>query len=204
MLSGILGDKKSIRIVIICICIIAGYKFGMYQYRQSQKIVLGEDMKAAVTEIVMSYEDFDSVKIAEDKTWKEYFTSTFIQNSRFSFEYLREAAKKNNGIISAKDVNYMQKSLTGEDIDFSDIVGEGIDSKASSSKINRGILEIDENEPVMDGGVLKGTIDVESEPSGEGNIVEKRKVSVYLVKNPESCFDGLSIRTVYFGKIPDN
>ena len=200
MISKILGDKKSIITLIICICLIVGYHFGMHLYKQSQKIVLGDDMKAAITEMAMSYENFYSDEIPKYKDWKEYFISTFIQNSRFSCKYLTEAAKKNNGIINVKDINYIHKSLTGVDIDFSDIAGEGIDCNASSSKLNRGILGEYDSEPVVDGGVLKGVIDVESD--GEDNIVEKRRVSTYLVKNPDSCFDGLSIRSLYSEKIP--
>jgi len=165
--------------------------------KQVESFTLGDDLRTAITELAGSDEYLDKKSVtADEKHWKEQFISDFIQNSRLSFSYLDKISKENDGMVSVKELNYMQKSLTGVELDFSDIVDKAVDANRSSSKLNQGTLSNYVYESASDGIDLTAILDIESEPIGQDFWIAKRIVTVHLIKNPESCFDGYTITSL--------
>jgi len=105
-------------------------------------------------------------------------------------------SKDKNGMIDVKEINYMQKSLTGVELDFSDVVDKTVDIKQASDNLSSGTLSGYKYEPVENGAVITGILDTGIKNEDEGPWSGRRKVKVYLVKNPESCFDAFTISSL--------
>ena len=99
-------------------------------------------------------------------------------------------------MIDVKEINYMQKSLTGVELDFSDVVDKTVDIKQASDNLSSGTLSGYKYEPVENGAVITGILDTGIKNEDEGPWSGRRKVKVYLVKNPESCFDAFTISSL--------
>ena len=165
--------------------------------KQVESFTLDDDLRMAITELAGSDEYLNKKSVtADEKHWKEQFISDFIQNSRLSFSYLDKISKENDGMVSVKELNYMQSSLTGVELDFSDIVDKAVDANRSSSKLNQGTLSNYVYESASDGIDLSAILDIESEPIGQDVWIAKRIVTVHLIKNPKSCFDGYTITSL--------
>lgn len=65
----------------------------------SGEFVMGDNLKAAITQLALSYDSFDP-DLVDREEWKETFITRFIQNSRLSFDYLEMVSEKNSGEIS--------------------------------------------------------------------------------------------------------
>jgi len=165
--------------------------------KQVESFTLGDDLRTAITELAGSDEHLDKKSVTVDeKHWKEQFISDFIQNSRLSFSYLDKISKENDGMVSVKELNYMQSSLTGVELDFSDVVDKTVDIKQASDNLSSGTLSGYKYEPVENGAVITGILDTGIKNEDEGPWSGRRKVKVYLVKNPESCFDAFTISSL--------
>ena len=123
-----------------------------------------------------------------------------IDNQNLKIEQLKidseKISKENNGMIDVKEINYMQKSLTGVELDFSDVVDKTVDIKQASDNLSSGTLSGYKYEPVENGAVITGILDTGIKNEDEGPWSGRRKVKVYLVKNPESCFDAFTISSL--------
>ena len=147
-------------------------KLDVDEYVYPSDFELGDDLRGAITELACCYHDFDETVI-DGEDWKNIFLARFIQNSRYSFQYMDEQETKNNGFISQEQVEYIQYSLTGKKLDFSDY------------------MEI----------VLSADMQLQSDGT---NNKKKEKLTVYLIKNPYSCFDGYSIRKLISEDVTEN
>lgn len=173
---------------------------GVNQYVYNSEFELGKDLKNAIAELACCYDEFDE-NVVHDETWKKIFLTRFIQNSRYSFDYLDKQAEKGNGFITREQVEYIQYSLTNEKIDFSDCVEKEVDTQDATSGMNFGNIINYEYESHDEEIVLSADMQLQSD--GTNNVKEK-KVTVYLIKNPYSCFDGYSIKQLVSEDVTEN
>lgn len=168
--------------------------------KQSQtSFTPGNDLKGAI-QLLSFYDKFDSKELRNDSYWKEYFISKFIKNSRFSFGYLEKISKKSKGIIGVKDLNYMQKSLTGEDLDFSEFQNKVNINDCTSGTVDAKLTDFS-CEAIGKKIFLRGIVEFEDDPISSGNIIERRNIEVELFVNKNSCFDGYSITMIKTQKV---
>lgn len=162
---------------------------GIKKYEYPLEFSMGDNLKTGITQLALSYDNFDKDSV-DSGDWKEIFIARFIQNSRVSFDYLEMISDKNNGFIQVDELNYIQFSLTNIEIDFSSYVDGSVNIMDSSSPLNYGwISEYEYKE--TDNGVIV-TADFEVGTDGT-DVMQERCITVELVKNPYSCFDGYSI-----------
>jgi len=165
---------------------------GIKAYEYPLEFSLGDDLKSAVIQLALLYEDFDQTVVLE-KDWKDTFIAAFIQNSRFSFTYLDQIAQQHDGQIGIRELNYIQKSLTNIDVDFSSDVKDSVNRYDDASAMTYGNIvgyqykEADDRVSVI--------ADLEVGADGT-DAVTNREVTVTLIKNPYSCFDGYSIESI--------
>lgn len=148
-----------------------------------------ECCRAAITQLALSYENFDQDSVRSEN-WKENFIARFIQNSRLSFDYLDMISDQNNGQISTDELNYIQYSLTNTELDFSSYVDGFINRNDSASPLNYGWISEYDYEYINSRVII--TADFEAGYDGTDSMQE-REITVKLVKNPYSCFDGYSV-----------
>lgn len=84
---------------------------GVKSYNYPSEFSIGDNLKGAIEELAISYADFDQ-NLVKSEDWKKDFIRYFIQNTRFSFDYLDQVSEKNNNKIGINELNYMQYSLT--------------------------------------------------------------------------------------------
>lgn len=177
---------------------------GIEEYEYPLEFSMGDNLKTAMTQLALSYENFDEDSVGGEY-WKETFIDRFILNSRASFEYLDMVSDKNNGLISADELNYIHYSLTHTKLDFSSYADGSVNRKDSASFLNYGWI-CDYDYEYIDNGVM---ITAGFEIGYDGtDSMRKREIIVELVKNPYSCFDGYSVVSVSSkaasGPKPDN
>ncbi len=171
-------------------------KLKIAEYIDSEEFTLPPNLKIAIEELALNYDTFDSSKTKE-RFYPKFFLSSYCQNSRMTYDYMEKIEKENNGLISRKEVEYIQYSLTKEFIDFQDFVGkEGIDHNQTSSGIGFG--EIISYEANRNGDEVSLTAQFKF----RGRNVEQTSLSrlyelnIVLIKNLKSCFDGYSIKSL--------
>ncbi len=174
-------------------------KPGIQQYEYPPEFSLGDDLRTAITQLALAYNQFDKDSI-DNKGWKEIFVARFIQNSRASFEYLNMLSEKDEGRISLDELYYIHYSLTGVELDFSSYSDGFVNRYDDASSFNNGVISGWDFEDVGDGVVV--TADFLVEYDG-GSTVQKRKLTVNLAKNPYSCFDGYSIVSIVSELVDD-
>ena len=166
---------------------------------QNQEIefVLGENLAGAITELALRYDEFDMTAMQED-SYPDIFLSAFCQNSRFTFDYLANLMEKGDGILSQEQVEYIQYSLTGENVDFTDYVGEeGIDIYQSTSGLLFGEIASYEGEVKGKEVALAAVFEFRTMHDIEAERPTKvYELTVALEKNEDSCFDGYSIKSM--------
>ena len=162
-------------------------------YTYSEEFTLEENLNKAITELALMYDNFDWSKTKED-TYGTSFISHYCQNSRLSYDYLEKMRRENNGILSEEHVRYIQYSLTKENVDFQDNIPlGGIDINQSTSSLGFGkILSYEAEE---DGEEVHLVAQFERGTDGSEN-TNLYELSIVLIKNPQSCFDGYSIKTL--------
>lgn len=165
---------------------------GIEEYIYPSEFSMGDNLKTAITQLALSFETFDEGSVSSEH-WKELFITKFIQNSRVSFEYLDMISDKNDGQIRAEELNYIQYSLTGIELDFSSYANAPINRNDAASSLNYGRISGYDYE-YTDHGV-RITADFEVGYDGSDSM-QKREITVELVKNPYSCFDGYSVAAV--------
>lgn len=153
---------------------------------------MGDNLKIAITQLALSYDNFDKDSV-ESEEWKEIFISGFIQNSRLSFDYLDMISEKNNGQVSADELNYIQYSLTGVELDFSSYEGGFVNRYDDASMLNYGSISGYDFEYTDNGVVVIADLEIGFDGTAS---TRKREITVELVKNPHSCFDGYSVVSV--------
>ena len=162
------------------------------EYEYPSEFSMGDNLETAVTQLALCYDNFDKDS-AYSEEWKEIFVSRFIQNTRSSFDYLDVVSGKNNGQISVDELNYIQYSLTGVELDFSSLAGDGLDRYDAASPLNYGAIT-GYNYEYTDQGVI---VTADFEVGYDGMATEQeREITVELVKNPYSCFDGYSVVSI--------
>ena len=162
------------------------------EYEYPSEFSMGDNLKTAVIQLALCYDNFDKDSVCSEE-WKEIFVSRFIQNTRSSFDYLDMVSGKNNGQISVDELNYIQYSLTGVELDFSSFASDGLDRYDAASPLNYGSITGYDYEDTDQGVIV--TADFEVGYDGTAS-AQEREITVELVKNPYSCFDGYSVVSI--------
>ncbi len=158
----------------------------------SGEFVMGDNLKAAITQLALSYDSFDP-DLVDREEWKETFITRFIQNSRLSFDYLEMVSEKNSGEISTDELNYIQYSLTGMELNFSTYIDGSVNRYDAASPLNYGSISGYDYENTEQGVILTADLEVGFDGTDHR---EKRKLTAELVKNTDSCFDGYTVVSV--------
>lgn len=157
---------------------------------------LSDDLAGAIALIAQSYNEFDSTSV-EGEAWQEFFTSHFLMNSHYGFEYLNDLTEKNSNIIDEEQAEYMSYSLTGVKSDFT--FAEPLDYNNAASFFNDAYLESYTSEMLDDGVLVHAVITTISTTIENDEAVisnTSHNVDVKLVNNSSSCFDGYSISSL--------
>ncbi|MDE7251907.1 MAG: hypothetical protein K2O32_03060 [Acetatifactor sp.] len=165
---------------------------GIKEYEYPSEFSMGDNLETAITQLALSYESFDQ-DCVNSESWQRFFIGRYIQNSRLSFDYLDMLCDQNDGQISVEELNYIQYSLTYTELDFSSYVDGPINRYDASSSLNYGWISEYDYEDTDDGVIV--TANVEEGYDGT-NATWKYEITVELIKNPYSCFDGYSVLTV--------
>jgi len=170
---------------------------GLIACGKKTEFVMGDNLAGAITELALVYDEFDMTLIKEE-SYSNIFLSSFCQNSRFTFDYLANLMEKGDGILSQEQVEYIQYSLTGEQVDFTGYVGEeGIDIYQSTSGLGFGqIVSYEAKENGNEVNLVasfeyRSFYDIEAEKP-----TKVYELAVDLEKNEDSCFDGYSIKAM--------
>lgn len=157
---------------------------------------LSDDLAGAIALIAQSYNEFDSTSV-EGEAWQEFFTSHFLMNSHYGFEYLNDITEKNSNIIDEEQAEYMSYSLTGVKSDFT--FAEPLDYNNAASFFNDAYLESYTSEMLDDGVLVHAVITtISTTIENDEPVVSNTSynVDVKLVNNSSSCFDGYSISSL--------
>ena len=165
---------------------------GIQKYEYPSEFSMGDNLKTAITQLALSYDDFGKDTV-NSESWKEIFIARFIQNARASFDYLDMISDESNGQISVEQLNYIQYSLTGTELDFASVAGDSINRNDAASSLNYGWISEYSYKETSDGVIV--TADFETGYDGTDS-THRRKIIVELIKNPYSCFDGYSVVSV--------
>lgn len=165
---------------------------GIEAYDYPAEFSMGDNLKTAITQLALCYECFDKDAVGDDM-WKELFVARFIQNSRLSFDYLDMISEQNKGEIGIDELNYIQYSLTNIALDFSSDIDGTVNRYDASSALTHGQISRWDYADTDDGVVM--TADLEVEWDGT-KVTRKRELTVHLVQNPYSCFDGYSVVSI--------
>ena len=165
---------------------------GIQKYEYPSDFFMGENLKAAITQLALSYDNFGKDSVSSEN-WKEIFIARFIQNSRASFDYLDMISDESGGQISVDQLNYIQWSLTDTELDFASEVGDSINRNDTASSLNYGWISEYSYEETNDGVIVTANFEIGYDGTDS---VHRRKITVELIKNPYSCFDGYSVLTV--------
>ncbi len=165
---------------------------GITEYEYPSEFSMGDNLQGAITQLALSYENFDEA-VVNGEGWKEIFIARFIQNSRFSFDYLDGISDKNNGQISVDELNYIQYSLTGVELDFSSYAGGPVDRYDAASPLNYGSISGYDYAYTENGVVVTASFETGYDGADSTQV---REITVELAENPYSCFNGYSVLTV--------
>lgn len=162
---------------------------GRREYVYPSEFAMGADLQAAITQLALCYESFDSQTAATEE-WKEIFINRFLQNSRMTFGYLEQCAEEHQGVIGADELNYIQYSLTGVEAELS---AKGpVNILESASPMNYGWITDWRCEEAGEKVTLTASLALGYGALREDGL-EERELTVQLVRNPYSCFDGYSV-----------
>lgn len=170
-----------------------------YEYTAPEaEFVLGPNLSTAIAELALMYDEFDSAQTQEDY-YPQSFIFHFCQNSRLTFDYLEQLREEKNGILSVEDVEYIQQSLTDQMIDMENHVPtEGIDINQTASGLGFGNIISYETD------VLGEEVHLVAEferGTDEFHPTKLYELDIVLIQNPESCFDGYSIKSLTLKEI---
>lgn len=163
---------------------------------QNTDFKLSDDLAGAIALIAQSYNEFDSTSV-EGEAWQEFFTSHFLMNSHYGFEYLNDITEKNSNIIDEEQAEYMSYSLTGVKSDFT--FAEPLDYNNAASFFNDAYLESYTSEMLDDGVLVHAVITtISTTIENDEPVVSNTSYNadVKLVNNSSSCFDGYSISSL--------
>ena len=160
---------------------------------QNTDFKLSDDLAGAIALLAQSYNEFDSTSV-EGEAWQDFFTSHFLMNSHYGFEYLNDLTEKNSNIIDEEQAEYMSYSLTGVKSDFT--LAEPLDYNNASSFLNDVYVESYTSEPIDDGVLIHAVITTTEQTLENDDVIVSNvsyNADVKLITNPSSCFDGYSI-----------
>jgi hypothetical protein len=163
---------------------------------QNNDFKLSDDLAGAIALLAQSYNEFDSTSV-EGEAWQEFFTSHFLMNSHYGFEYLNDLTEKNSNIIDEEQAEYMSYSLTGVKSDFT--FAEPLDYNNAASFFNDAYLESYTSEMLDDGVLVHAVITtISTTIENDEPVVSNTSYNadVKLVNNSSSCFDGYSISSL--------
>lgn len=164
------------------------------EYTYPEKFTMGVNLESAIVQLALSFATFD-LTTTKEAHYPELFISKFCQNSRMNYDYLEKCAEENNGMLLKKQVQYIQYSLTMEDVDFgAALPEEGINSYKNAAQ-TLGFGRILSYEALQEGDVVKLTAILER-GTNEFQPTKLYELKLELIKNPTSCFDGYSIRSL--------
>ena len=181
-------SEKILLLITVLIMLLSGCS-------RREKFVLESNLEKAITELALKYDTFDMSSTKED-SYPAIFIRSFCQNSRLTFDYLENTCEESDGFLTRKQVEYIQYSLTGENVDFAEYVGEeGIDAYQTTSGLDHGEIVSYEAEIVDEQVYLVAQYEFRNN-AGSDRPSKVFELEAILEKNDESCFDGYSIKSI--------
>ncbi|WP_026652779.1 hypothetical protein [Butyrivibrio proteoclasticus] len=161
-------------------------ELGIEKYEYPDEFVMGDNLKAAIEELALMKDEFHAETEVYKDYWEESFIHSYLKNSWFTFDYL---AEDEDGLLTKEQVEYVNYSLTGMEYSFDSLKdNDTVDTSEASSGFGWGELTDYTYEGKQDFITVTANFTYQSAEM-ELNYV----LTVELVKNVYSCFDGYSI-----------
>lgn len=161
-------------------------------YEYPDEFELEEGLRGAIEQLAIWYgKDFEAKEAVQEDTWQEFVIATYIQGNWDGYEYLKKLESGQDGIVTKEQLEYIQYSLTGIEVDFKGI-GENDTINCLENIGSSYYGHINDYFVQCDGDKVSMSAEFETSASNGSN---KRMydMTVLLQKNPKSCFDGYSI-----------
>ena len=173
-------------------------------YKDITEFELSDDLKGAIETMYSTVQNWEPEDISEEG-WEESFIDRFLLNSWYNPYYISSKNK-----VSKEEAEYVQYSLTGQKLFFDDMnENDVIDRSKSSSPFNRVYIDsysvYGYTDPFTatnpdEGYLIYADIVTQYSFLDENGELDMKDdvnhVSIILIKNPYSCFDGLSIKSI--------
>ncbi len=129
---------------------------------------LGDDLRGAITELACCYHDFDETVI-DGEDWKNIFWLDLYKIPDILSNIWMNETK--TMVLSHKQVEYIQYSLTGKKLDFFRLYGRKIDVQDTTSGMNFG--NITDYEYEIHNGEIVLSADMQLQSDGTNNKKKK-------------------------------
>ncbi|SEI86268.1 hypothetical protein SAMN02910453_1523 [Lachnospiraceae bacterium A10] len=160
-------------------------------YNYPEEFEIGEELEGAIVTLALSYDEFDDT-VVHGEEWETNFIRIFLQNSHYIPEYAMENASENGGVLTKEQAEYIQYSLTGQDVELNSVKdGVNIYDDAAETLGDGSISSYEVKEESDDIVIVDAVLKTENGAGSNTNNVE-----IVLSKNEYSCFDGYSINSI--------
>lgn len=161
---------------------------GIEEYSYPKDFILEEDIKNAIQQVALVGE-YDATSV-DSETWKRDFLNYFIKSDFDGYEYKKNNMKASDGFLDRKQIEYINYSLTGELMSFDDI-DEKMNCRENTYSQRRSYC-ITDYQYETDGEAVIVIAAADCYRKGDSTS-EKYHLTVRLVPNKYSCFNGYSI-----------
>lgn len=167
-------------------------ELGIDEYEYDNEFKLNDNLESAI-DVMASYSSFNNNSVDSEK-WEDWFIDNFIVSMFDGYDYKKRILHEQNGIMTKTQAEYIQYSLTGKYNEIDLIDEDAVDcteneySPLVAYNIDDYTYEYDDDKLVLHANC--------NELKKGSNHERKYLLTVVLVKNPYSCFDGYSIESI--------
>ena len=164
-------------------------------YIYPDEFELTDGLKGAIEQLAIWHgTGYEAEEAVQEDTWQDFVIGTYLQGNWDGYDYLKYIMYQQDGIATKEQVEYIQYSLTGIKVDFTDL-GENDTVNRYENFGGSYYGNINDYSVQCDGDIVNMSAEFESSASNGSN---KRMfdLTVVLQKNPKSCFDGYSIKSL--------
>ena len=92
-------------------------------YIYPDEFELTDGLKGAIEQLALWWrgDGFEAEEAVQEDTWQDFVIGTYLQNNWDGYDYLKYIMYQQDGIATKEQVEYIQYSLTGIKVDFTDL-----------------------------------------------------------------------------------
>ena len=164
-------------------------------YEYTDEFELKGSIKGAIEQLAIWYgKDFEAEEAVKEGSWKDFVIGTYVQGNWDGYDYIKNIEYQQEGVVTKEQLEYIQYSLTGIKVDF-ESVGENDTINCLENIGSSYYGRINEYTAQSNGDKVNICAEFEMGPSNGSNL-RTYNLTVMLQKNPDSCFDGYSIKSL--------